>query len=386
VAVVINAYDTSRGGVERYADTLTRGLLGAGHAVHLIASRGVDLPEGAVLHRVNAATFWSPVKTWSFAVGAARVLEQERGAWDAVLGLARTPRQDVYRVGAGSHRAYLRATSTRVPGGLGEVLARLNPRHAAHLAMERRIFGAWRSGDTQRYLFNARRVRDEIVADYDVPPERIDILYNPVDTERFDPDRWRGFREETRRGLGVPQEAYTLLFAGGGFHRKGLDGAIAALAASRGAPWLVVAGGGDPGPYRRLARARGVLGRVIFAGLRPDIEALYTASDALMAPTRYDAFSNATLEAMAMGLPAITTRDNGASEVITEGREGFVVDSPEDAATLGRAVDALADPAVRREIGGRARARVASLSPRAHAEALIKILESAVRMRDAGEG
>ncbi|MDP3937227.1 MAG: glycosyltransferase family 4 protein [Deltaproteobacteria bacterium] len=379
VAIIINHYDAARGGVERYAETVLRALIEAGHTVSIIASEARDLPPGAALHSVRAATFWSPVKTFSFARGAARVIERDRGAWDAVLGLARTPHQDVYREGAGAYDTLLRATSAGTGAGRGS-LSRLNPRHAAQLAMEKRIFSAWRTGATRRYLFNSNRVRDEILARYDVPPDRIDVLHNPVDAARFDPARHRGRRDEVRASLGIPDEAYTLIFSGSGFRRKGLDLAVTAAARARSRPWLLVAGKGGPGPYRALAEREGAGDRVIFAGARPDIEALYAASDALLAPTRYDAFSNATAEALAMGLPAITTRMNGASEVITEGREGFVVEKSDDTAALAAAVDRLAERGLREQMGRQARARAELLSPRAHADGLVKVFEAALAM------
>src|SRR3990172_3193228 len=257
VGLIMHHYDVRRGGVERYTDTLVRALLDAGHEAHVIASSAEGLPAGAVFHPVASRTFWSPVKTLSFAVGVARVIEREPGTMDAVLGLTRTPRQDVYRVGAGSHWAHLRSTKPWTANPAGAALIRLNPRHAAFLAMDRRIMNGWRTGKTLRYLCNSRKVREEIIAEYGVPPDRIDVLHNPVDLARFDPDRERPAREETRRALGVPAGETVALFSGSGWHRKGLDAAIRAVAASRSRPRLVVAGGDKPGPYRRLAESLG---------------------------------------------------------------------------------------------------------------------------------
>ena len=385
VALVINVYDPARGGVERYAETLSRALLDAGHEVHVIASSGTELPEGVHLHRVKALTFWSPLKIWSFADGARRVLEREKSRWDAVLGLANTPTQHVYRAGAGSYRAHLRATSAARGRILGDAIVGLNPRHRARFEMERRIFEGWRTGETRRYLFNSRHVRDEILEEYDIPPDRIDVLSNPVDTVRFDPARWASRRDELRHDLGIPQDAYVLLFAGGGFHRKGLDLAISALADAASEAWLIVAGRGDRAPYKALAVARGIADRVIFAGVRADIESVYAGCDALLAPTRYDAFSNATIEGLAMGLPAITTRANGASDIIDEGREGFIIEEATDTRALAKALDALAEPARRKEMGARARLRAETLSPRVHADGVIKVLEAAVMMDGGGK-
>jgi UDP-glucose:(heptosyl)LPS alpha-1,3-glucosyltransferase len=142
-----------------------------------------------------------------------------------------------------------------------------------------------------------------------------------------------------------------------------------------------VAGSDDPGAYARLARSLGIADRVVFAGLRGDIERLYAAADLLIAPTRYDAFSNATAEALAMGLPVITTEANGAAELVAQGREGFVVGRADDVPALAGALDLLADGGLRTEMGAWARRRAESLSPAAHAEALIKILQAAVAMR-----
>jgi UDP-glucose:(heptosyl)LPS alpha-1,3-glucosyltransferase len=378
VAIVINAYDTARGGVERYADTLARALLAAGHSLDVIAGCGTGLPEGAALHRVKAASFWSPIKTFAFSAAAGRAVRDLAGRVDAVLGLARTARQDVYRVGGGSHQAWLRALR-----GAGAWRSAWNPRHAAILAMERRIFSGWRTGETRRYLCNAARVRDEIVADYGVPAERIDVLHNPVDLARFDPDRERPRRAGARRAHGVPEGAYLLLFVGSGFRRKGLDTAIRALARAREPAWLLVAGGGNTAPYRALARDEAVADRVVFAGRVADVAALYAAGDALLAPTRYDPFSNAALEALAMGLPVVTTAANGASEVISEGREGFVAARSDDVDALARAIERLADPALRAGMGAWARKRVETLSPAAHVEALVPILRRAAAEREA---
>jgi UDP-glucose:(heptosyl)LPS alpha-1,3-glucosyltransferase len=301
-----------------------------------------------------------------------------------VLGLGRADRQDVYRVGGGSHLAHLRAMKPWTRARWGSTLIRLDPRHGTFLALERRILQGWRRGRTLRYLCNARRVRDEIIADYGVPPERIDVLHNPVDTARFRPGRWLGTRSETRRALGLPEETYVLLFAGSGFERKGLDTAIRAVAASGGQARLLVAGGGDQAPYRALARDLRIEGRVVFVGRRPDIERIYAASDAFLLPTRYDAFANATTEALAMGLPAITTGMNGASEVITEGREGFIVPIPDDVENFGLAVKRLAAPALRAEMAEWARKRAEMLCPSAYAGGVVKVLEAAIAMRGGG--
>jgi UDP-glucose:(heptosyl)LPS alpha-1,3-glucosyltransferase len=149
----------------------------------------------------------------------------------------------------------------------------------------------------------------------DYGAERVEVVYNGVDLARFrpDPDVRRAVRAELR-GQGK-----VALFLGTGFRRKGLDVAIAALPAD----WtLWVAGGGLPS--RPSASAFGVTTEV-WAAAAPRIrflgpvvapERLLQAADVMILPTRYDPFANSCLEALACGIPALTTPDNGAAEVL----------------------------------------------------------------------
>ncbi len=93
---------------------------------------------------------------------------------------------------------------------------------------------------------------------------------------------------------------------------------------------LLVAGRGNQRKYKsRCAH---------FLGVVRDLPALYAAADIFILPTLYDPFSNASLEALAAGLPVITTRANGLSEVIEDGVHGTVVEDSRDVSAL---VDAI---------------------------------------------
>jgi UDP-glucose:(heptosyl)LPS alpha-1,3-glucosyltransferase len=78
----------------------------------------------------------------------------------------------------------------------------------------------------------------------------------------------------------------------------------------------------------RLARENGIFEEVVFAGSTNEPEKYYGASDFLVHPTFYDACSLTVLEALASGLPVITTHSNGAGGIITQGQEGFVISDP----------------------------------------------------------
>lgn len=357
VAVVIEHFDLQRGGVERVAWQVAHGLAKAGDAVTVVAREtapGTSLP----IEIVGVSAAWQPWRVLAFSRAAARVAPRDR--YDVVLSFSRTRHQDVYRAGGGTHADYLE----RMHGPAARALRQLSPRHRVLLGIEARVF----ADATQTILCNSELVRDDVARRFGVPESRLAIVYNGVDLARFHPAH-RADAAALRSELG-DGAAPLWLFAGSGFERKGLDTALRALAATKGV--LLVAGRDDPSRWRARAAALGVGARVRWLGPRGDVERLCAAADALLLPTRYDAFANACLEAAAAGLPVVTSRSNGAAEILGDG--GFVVESADDVTGFAAALDALADPDVRATRGAAARAAAERFSWDAHVVALRALL------------
>ena len=338
IALVIERFEPHAGGVERAAWEVARGLAAAGDEVHVVA-RHSEPADFATAHRVRAPDAWQPLRVLGFSRAAAR--SAPRGAFDVVHSFSRTRHQDLYRAGGGSHADYM----TRRYGRFAAPLRLLSPRHAVLLAIERRVF----ADASQSILCPSRMVADELARRYAIPAERLAVIHNGVDLERFHPGRRARLRGELR-GAAAP----VWLLLGSGWWRKGLDTALRALAAGRPrAASLWVAGRDDPAPWRRLAARLGVGDRVRFLGERRDPEALYAAADALLLPTRYDPFANASLEAAACGIPVVTSAADGCSEVLGDG--AWVVADAEDTTGFAAALEALAEPSVREVRGAAAR-------------------------------
>ncbi len=165
------------------------------------------------------------------------------------------------------------------------------------------------------------------------------------------------FRAATRRELGLGDEVLFLMLA----HNLLLKNAetfirAAARLAAAGAPVRVlIAGGKKPERFVRLAEKLGVARTVSFLGLVDPVP-YYAAADVFVHPTWYDPCSLVTLEASASGLPVITTRHNGASALMKNGQEGFVLDDPADVAALASRMQELLDPARREKMGAAGRA------------------------------
>jgi UDP-glucose:(heptosyl)LPS alpha-1,3-glucosyltransferase len=322
--LVISRPYTFYGGIESATAGLMRALVARGHDVHRAGPGRQPPTPGVTEHRLPMPPLPSATRGLVLALAAA-VVARRRG-WDVVQSHERTLVQDVYRAGEGSHRAYLDATGA--PSG-----RRLH--HAMTLALERRVFAR-----TPQIVAISRRGAHEIAERHAVPAARLSVVYNGVDLERFHPRLRSQHRDAARAEARIPTGAFTVLFAGSGFERKGLATAIRGLAGlTDDEARLVVLGRGDASPYRRLAAELGVGARIVWLGARPDIERWYGAADALVLPTRYEPFGNVHLEALASGLPVVTSLVAGGAEVVND-RCGAAI-APDDAGALATALEKL---------------------------------------------
>ena len=293
--------------------------------MHLLSPRGQQPLAGVTLHRLTLPPAPAPARVLVLALAAR--LAVRRGAWDAVQSHERTLSQDVYRAGEGCHRAYL--------GAMGPRYHRRAAYHRLLLSLEKRVFTR-----TPQIVAISRRGADEIAKLYGVPAARLTVIYNGVDLDRYHPDNRARYRAAARQEAGVPADAWLALFAGSGFERKGLMTAVEALARLDDARTrLLVLGKGDARPYQAMAERLGVAARVTWLGPRPDIERWYAAADALAMPTRYEPFGNVHLEALASGLPVVTTTQAGGAEAVNPAC-GAVVE-PRDPAALAAALERL---------------------------------------------
>ena len=244
---------------------------------------------------------------------------------DVWMSLDRIWRCDVFRAGDGVHRAWLeRRKKFATPG---QRLARvLNGKHRDLLRLEDALLA---KGGAGRVIANSRMVAEEITRIYGYPSSKIDIVANGVPVTAFRPNARQ--RSTERAALGLNDYDVALLFVGSGWERKGLRFAIDAIEASGDSRMrLLVAGRGNQRKYKSRCTH--------FLGVVHDLHALYGAVDIFILPTLYDPFSNASLEALAAGLPVITTRANGLSEVIEDGVHGTVVEDSRDVSALVAAI------------------------------------------------
>ena len=301
------------GGIETATAGLMGELLRRGHAVDLVSTAAQDDVAGATVRRIRTPAFPSTLRLLGFAFAARRVVA--RAGYHVVQSHERGLLQDIYRAGEGTHRGYLSA--------MGRRRARANPYHRLVCALEARIF-ALRSA--RHIVAISQSSAGEIRALYATPADRTSVVYNGVDLDRFHPDNRARHRAAVRGSLGLAERTWVVLFVGSGFERKGLGSLIEAVGRLGDRHvHLVVAGKGDAEPYRRRATDLGLGERIHWLGPRQDVERLYAMADAVALPAVYEPFGNVHLEALASGVPVLSTAGAGGSEVIGHGESGWIV-------------------------------------------------------------
>jgi len=357
IGLVRRGYSAT-GGAEKYLLRLAMALIRADHELVLLSD--VAWPE-AVLNELGVGQVLIKARDpWAFANGVRARLRQK--PCDQVLSLERIFACDVYRAGDGVHAGWLQRRARYEPKWKS-AFRWLNRKHARILALERSLF----SGGAKRVIANSQLVKRDIVQHFRFPEERIDVVYNGLPAQPIEP----GAREAVRTELGIDAEEYVAVFVGSGWERKGLRFAVEAVRMlGDDAPTLLVAGRGDENSLPRTPRVR-------FLGPRSDIPRLLAASDVFVLPTVYDPFSNASLEALAAGLPVITTRANGFSEIIRRDIEGDLLPRPDDIEALMFSLCAWGDPARREMVRPQLLAKAAEYSIERNVAETLAVLEKA---------
>ncbi len=202
-------------------------------------------------------------------------------------------------------------------------------------------------------------VSQKIAADlrecYPASPES-SVIYTGLDLDCFSPQRRARLRAGSRHALSLRDDDFVLLLIGNDWRNKGLNCLLRSMAQVAD-PRLraLIVGRDNPSPFLHLITQLGLEARVQFCPPRADVEAYYAAADAYVGPSLDDAFAQPPAEAMACGLPVITSRNNGGSEIITHGCDGLVLENPTDPKALADMIRHLAvDPMLRDQLGAAA--------------------------------
>lgn len=378
IAIIRQRYNPF-GGAERFVERALGALAGEGAEVTLI-TRNWDGAPRAGFRQITCDPAYSRLfggraaRDRSFA--AAAQAEMAKGGFDITQSHERIPGCMIFRAGDGVHAAWLDHRA-RILGPLQRLTQRWSPYHRYVLGAEKAMFG---DPALQAVICNSQMVADEVERYYGVSRDKLQVIYNGVDTEAFHPGLADKHRLATRSAAGIPSDAPVLLYVGSGFERKGVPQLLRAAARMKRDDACIVIVGADRklSAMRKLSGQLGLSKRVLFTGPLKDVRPWYGAADGFVLPTLYDPCPNAALEALASGLPVVTSTTCGAQEWVRSGENGWVVDAVDIDELAGR-LDALAGLAGSPSARAAARAVAEPLTLPAMADRLLALYRTLSR-------
>jgi UDP-glucose:(heptosyl)LPS alpha-1,3-glucosyltransferase len=370
IALVILHADPARGGAERYTVDLAAALHSRGVDVTLAAS---TFEPKEVCPRLPLGVE-SRTRLGHYDRFIDRFMREVSGKFDIVHAMLPVPVCDVYHPHAGlaaeaQARGHLKYDGVMRP--IAAVASRFNRKRRRFAAVERDLLTHPHAPVVlclSEYVKATVRRRYPSLSDASLA-----TLFNAVNLMKFDPAARPDAGKEIRQQYGIAADRVLALMIAQDYQRKGLAEAIEALPADDCRIVLLVIGKQDARSYRKLAQKDGVADRVIFAGPTADPFAFYRAADFFVLPTRHDPCSLVVLEALAMGVPVISTVYNGACEIMTDGVHGFVLSDPRDVDALRDRYRRMIDPDTRQRMSEACLALRPRLSQEQHVDRLVEI-------------
>jgi len=382
VALIMERIETWRGGAETSTNRFAHCLAGRGCKVTMVTASHVASTPAVTVVPIKTSDTLRAGRTWLFVQRAGSYIREQD--FDIVHSITPFPAADLYQPRGGTVPETLARNiavrSTAVQRGLKWFGQRLSLKYQVTGRLERQLL---RRRPPPWVIAISQYVSDQLSRHYQFDRARVRLIFNGVDPDRASPEQRQAHRRAIRRQLHLADDDLMVLCIAHNFKLKGVGSLIEAVARRcadrRDRTYTVIVGRDNPAPFARLVERLGLAEHIFFVGPTQRIQAFFHAADLLAHPTFYDPCSRVVLEAMAAGLPVITTRFNGAAERITDGQQGYVIDSPRDVDALADRIDRLADNAHRRACGRESIRAVESISMEDHAAAVLALYEDIVR-------
>jgi len=350
IALIIERFNPQAGGAEKSTAQIARHLTQRGHEVTVITWWSPDELETAG-YKIDAFTDkhkMGMVNIFRFSYWVRQHLAE--GDYDASLSMTTAAAATVVEPRSGTIRETLDRNVAMRPSGWSRIAKRLliyaSPKSQLQLRLERKtLFDPM----VKRIVAVSAYVADQLRRHYGQLPDIIDVIPNASDMPSFSSAQRSTWRQTVRQGFAIDSDTPTFLFAA---HNPKLKGAVTVLRAVRrlkeqGQSGIVIIAGQLSYALQRQAAQWHIRDRIRFTGTTDKIAQLMCAADVTVHPTWYDPSSKVVIESLMMGVPAISTRFNGASEWIASEGAGVVLSDPSDDQALAQAMVQLADPAQR---------------------------------------
>jgi len=379
IALNIYKYLPTKGGGEGYLANFANQLVERGHDVHIYASKWESGNNKIHYHTIPSIRFPKYLKDVSFVINGLR--EMSKYDFDIVHVVGRALGMNVFNPHCGVEKAWLKqnylSISCPVSRALKQIAGFFSFRQHFILWLDRKQYT---SKGVSRIIAISDMIKNDIIEYHNIEPEKIDVVYNGVDLKRFNPDNKNRYRKAMREKLSLGEEL-VILYISNNFRLKGLLTLVKSLGELKesGKDFkALIIGRGNKAPYCRLAKKLGCLDNLIFLGHVGEIEQYYAASDLYVHPTFYDSCSLVTTESLASGLPVITTIYDGASGIMDDGKDGFVIRDPEDHKALAEKISLLFNDEFRQKASIAAREKAEKYPAEKNCEEIIEIYNKVV--------
>lgn len=354
IAFALEKFSRYAGGAESYAVSLAITLIKNGWEVHLFGEEWDGEPKEAYFHKISIPKIlpaW--IKLMSFAWKHKKIAKQQH--YDVVVGFGNTIYMNVYQSHGGVHQL---STARKVyseknilPRIIKRILIPLSLKHWTRAWIEAAPF---RLNPRPRIIAIADMIKKDMQSFFHAKDNEIKIIYNGVDTERYNISLRQKTRGKLREQWGVGDNDIVFLFVSYDLKKKGIEPLIEAAAELKKTKndnfKIIVAGGSPYNSLNKLVERFRLENNIIFTGRVKSIDEYYANSDVFVLPTYYDACSLVVIEALASGMPSITTIFNGASGIIVNGKNGYVISHPPDPSDLADKMQLLMDNKKRQEM------------------------------------
>jgi len=379
IALNIYKYLPTKGGGEGYLANFANHLAERGHEVHIFASEWENNNNHIYTHTIPVIRYPKFFKDVSFVINSLRRMSNYD--FDIVHVVGRALGMNVFNPHCGVEKAWLKQDILSASCPFYRFLRRITRffslRQNFILWLDRRQYTG---KGVFRIIAISDMIKNDIIKYHNIDPQKIKVVYNGVDLQRFTPDNKNRYRKAIREKLSLGEE-FVILYVSNNFRLKGLFTLIKSLGELKKSHKdfkALIIGRGRDASYRKLAGRLNCLGNLIFLGHVNEIEKYYAASDIYVHPTFYDSCSLVVTEALASGLPVITTRCDGASGVIDNGVDGFVMGNPMDYEALAEKISLFFDDEFREKASIAAREKAEKYSAEKNCEEIIKIYKEVI--------
>lgn len=313
--VLLKSRSNNHGGLEKYASRIAQAFLEKGFRVTLLTTGNVLQQTGIPIYAAKTVPWPAFVRMEQFDCFVRKWIKKQKV--DLIFGMDRNRNQTHIRAGNGVHAAYLQ--SRFLTDSLFKAcICHLNPLHRKILELEK---AAFENSNLQKLFTNSEMVKRQVLYHYDIDPVKIQVVHNGVEWEEMQKDFscWEEKKEEGFQKFLFPSDPFHFLFIGNGYSRKGLDQLLFAFSQIKDEPFHLSVIGKDNqmDMYRAKAIQLGLKDKVRFFGPSQEIRLFYQLADCLVIPSFYDPFANVTIEALAMGLFVVSSKNNGGHEILT---------------------------------------------------------------------